>query len=101
EDARRRPARGPAPGRGLPQGGCRRMVKCLGIFRELQNSPNRESDDALILKAVMENLQLQRVEATLLEPEAADAADLSQWDMIIPMCESSARLSRLDKLARP
>jgi glutathione synthase/RimK-type ligase-like ATP-grasp enzyme len=77
------------------------VVKCLGILRELQNSPNRISDDELILKAVMENLELQRVEVTLLKPEAADAADISRFDMIIPMCETSARLSRLDKLARP
>ena len=77
------------------------MVKCLGILRELQNSPNRESDDALILRAVMEQLQLQRVEVTLMEPEAADVADLDQWDMIVPMCETYARLIRLDKLAKP
>jgi hypothetical protein len=77
------------------------MVKCLGILRELQNSPNRESDDALILKAVMENLELQRVDVTLMTPEDADKAELDQWDMIVPMCETSARLSRLDALARP
>ncbi len=76
------------------------MVKCLGIYREIQNSPNRESDDALILKAVMEQLELQRVEVTLLEPEAADAADLSKWDMIVPMCETYPRLMRLKSLAR-
>jgi len=77
------------------------MVKCLGIYREIQNSPNRESDDALILKAVMEQLELQRVEVTLLTPEQADEAELAEWDMIVPMCETVARLGRLDKLARP
>lgn len=71
------------------------MVKCLGILRELQNSPNRESDDALILKAVMEQLQLQRVETALMTPEEADAADFSGWDMIVPMCETYPRLMRL------
>jgi len=71
------------------------MVKCLGILRELTNSPNRESDDALILKAVMEQLSLQRVETALLTPEDADKADLSGYDMIVPMCESYPRLMRL------
>ena len=76
------------------------MVKCLGILRELQNSPNRESDDALILKAVMENLELQRVDVTLLTPEQADSADLNAFDMIVPMCETYPRLMRLKSLAR-
>lgn len=74
------------------------MVKCLGIYRELQNSPNRETDDALILQAVMEQLGLQRVETTLLQPEEADAADLSGYDMIVPMCETYPRLKRLEKV---
>lgn len=76
------------------------MVSCLGIFRELQNSPGRETDDALILKAVMEQLYILKVETTLLEPEAADAQDLDGWDLIVPMCESYPRLMRLRNLAR-
>jgi hypothetical protein len=76
------------------------MVKCLAIYRELQNSPNRESDDALILKAVMENLQLQRVETTLMTPEQADEHDIEKYDMIVPMCETYPRLMRLKALAR-
>ncbi len=75
------------------------MVKCLGIFRELQNSPNRETDDALILKAVIEQLELQRVEARAVEPEKADAEELSDWDMIVPMCETYPRLMRLKQLS--
>jgi glutathione synthase/RimK-type ligase-like ATP-grasp enzyme len=75
------------------------VVKCLGIFRELQNSPNRETDDALILKAVIDQLELQRVEARAAEPEKADQDDLSGWDMIVPMCETYPRLMRLRKLA--
>lgn len=75
------------------------MVKCLGIFRELQNSPNRETDDALILKAVIDQLSLQRVETTLVEPEKLDEADLAGFDMIVPMCETYPRLMRLRKAA--
>lgn len=76
------------------------MVKCLGIYRELQNSPNRESDDALILRAVMEQLSLQRVQTALMTPEEADRSDLSGWDMIIPMCETYPRLMRLSALEK-
>lgn len=71
------------------------MAHCLGIFRELQNSPNRETDDALILKAVMEQLEIIKVKTTLMTPEQADGADLKGWDMIVPMCESYPRLMRL------
>ncbi|MBI4375524.1 MAG: hypothetical protein HY549_03650, partial [Elusimicrobia bacterium] len=75
------------------------MVKCLGIYRERQNSPNRETDDALILQSVIEHLSIQRVETSLIEPEAADRDDLTGWDMIVPMCESYPRLMRLKSLA--
>lgn len=71
------------------------MVNCLGIYRELQNSPGRESDDALILKAVMEQLSIIKVRTQLMTPEEADRADLSQFDMIVPMCETYPRLKRL------
>ncbi len=76
------------------------MVKCLAILRELTNSPNRESDDALILKATMEHLRIQRVSATIMTPEQADGEDFLGWDMIVPMCESYSRLRRLDAWER-
>ncbi len=75
------------------------MVKCLGIYRELQNSPNRESDDELILKAVLSNLDLQRVQTRGMLPEELDREDAAGWDMIVPMCETYTRLMRLRKLA--
>ncbi|MFA6004182.1 MAG: hypothetical protein WC881_08945 [Elusimicrobiota bacterium] len=71
------------------------MVSCLGIFRELTNSPNRETDDALILKAVMEQLGIYKAHTQTMTPEEADNADLGAWDMIVPMCESYPRLVRL------
>jgi hypothetical protein len=71
------------------------MVSCLGICRELTNSPNRESDDALILKAVMEQLAIYRARTQVMTSEEADTADLGSWDMIVPMCESYPRLRRL------
>ena len=76
------------------------MVSCLGIFRELTNSPNRESDDALILKAVMDQLGIYKTHTQTMTPEEADTADLSSWDMIVPMCESYPRLRRLAALRR-
>jgi hypothetical protein len=71
------------------------MADCLGIYREIQNSPNRENDDALILKAVMDQLEIIKVKTTLMTPEEADKADLGGWDMIVAMCESYPRLMRL------
>ena len=76
------------------------MVSCLGIFRELTNSPNRETDDAIILKAVMDQLGIYKTHTRTMTPEEADAADLSSWDMIVPMCESYPRLRRLSALRR-
>lgn len=70
-------------------------IRCLGILRELQNSPNRESDDALMLKAVLEQLALGGVAPTLMTPEQFDGADPERYDVVVAMCESYARLKRL------
>lgn len=75
-------------------------MKALGIYRELQNSPNRESDDALILKAVMDQLSILKTECVLMTPEQFDAADTKGFDLIVPMCETYPRLMRLKKLER-
>lgn len=74
------------------------MKSYLGIFREISNSPNRESDDALILKAVMEELRGLNLKAEAVTPEQADQMDLSEWDVILPMCESYPRLMNLKSL---
>lgn len=73
-------------------------MKALGIYREVQNSPNRESDDALILKAVMDQLSILKTETTLMTPEEFDRADVSAFDLIVPMCETYPRLMRLKKI---
>ncbi|MFH2202509.1 MAG: hypothetical protein ABIJ96_05310 [Elusimicrobiota bacterium] len=71
------------------------MLRCLGIFREVTNSPNRESDDALILQAVLEQLAPMGFKTRAVTPEEADGLDLRGWDLIIPMCESYPRIMRL------
>ncbi|MDE2491220.1 MAG: hypothetical protein KGM24_10255 [Elusimicrobia bacterium] len=73
-------------------------MKVLGIFREVQNSPNRESDDALILKAVMDQLSILKTETTLMTPEEFDRSDAAGFDAIVPMCETYPRLMRLRSL---
>ncbi|MBI3548967.1 MAG: hypothetical protein HY078_08010 [Elusimicrobia bacterium] len=70
----------------------------LGVLRELTNSPNRETDDALILSAVMSELERLGVKTDLLTPEEFDACDPAAWDLILPMCESYPRLRRLEGL---
>lgn len=73
-------------------------MKALGVFREIQNSPNRESDDALILKAVMDQLSILKTDCTLMTPEEFDRTDASGFDIIVPMCETYPRLMRLKTL---
>ena len=73
-------------------------MKALGIFREVQNSPNRETDDALILKAVMDQLSILKTETVLMTPEEFDRADLAGFDIVVPMCETYPRLMRLKAL---
>ncbi|MDE2144273.1 MAG: hypothetical protein KGJ84_17845 [Elusimicrobia bacterium] len=73
-------------------------MKALGILRETQNSPGRESDDALILKAVMDQLSILKTRTTVITPEEFDRADVSAYDIIVPMCETYPRLMRLKKI---
>ena len=73
-------------------------MKALGIFREIQNSPGRESDDALVLKAVMDQLSILKTEVVLMTPEEFDGADVRGYDLVVPMCETYPRLMRLKKL---
>ena len=73
-------------------------MKALGILRETQNSPGRESDDALILKAVMDQLSILKTETAVMTPEEFDTADVKDFDLIVPMCETYPRLMRLKKI---
>lgn len=70
-------------------------IRCLGVFREITNSPNRESDDALILKAVTEKLTKLGAETHLIEPGSLDLVKPGDWDVILPMCENYPALVRL------
>lgn len=76
-------------------------IKCLGVLRELTNSPNRETDDALILKSVLAELESSGFAVTLASPEQFDSAYLEGYDLIIPMCEQYGRLRRLMTLSGP
>lgn len=73
-------------------------MKALGIYRETQNSPNRETDDALVLRVVMDQLSILKTQTTLVTPEDFDVMDASGFDLIVPMCETYPRLMRLKKL---
>ena len=69
-------------------------------MREVQNSPNRETDDALILKAVLSQLETLGISVRLMTPESVDRHDPSGWDLILPMCEAYPRLKRLEDLVQ-
>lgn len=73
-------------------------MKALGVLRETQNSPGRESDDALILKAVMDQLSILKTETAVVTPEEFDRMDTAGFDLIVPMCETYPRLMRLKKI---
>jgi len=75
------------------------MVRCLGILREVQNSPNRETDDAMILDAVLEQLRSLGASAERVTPEEADRRDLGDFELLLPMCETYPRIKRLAGLA--
>jgi hypothetical protein len=77
------------------------MLRCLGILREVQNSPNRETDDALILRAVLERLAALGFATRAATPEEFDALDPSRWDLVLPMCETYPRIKRLAAIPRP
>jgi len=71
------------------------MIRCLGIFREVTNSPNREHDDTLIIKSVSEELAKLGAEMYLSEPENVRHIDPSEWDIILPMCENPPALKTI------
>ncbi len=73
-------------------------MKALGILREVQNSPNRESDDASLLTAVLDQLAILKMRTALMTPEDFDRVDVSSYDLIVPMCETYPRLMRLKNL---
>ena len=70
-------------------------LRCLGVLRERLHSPNRQTDDALILEAVLSELKGLGVDVDLATPERFDTEALSAWDLVAPMCESYPRLKRL------
>ena len=76
------------------------MFRCLGIYRELDNSPNRQTDDARILRSVLERLEGQGVKTRVIRPDQLDAVHPSEWDLILPMCESPERLETLLELEK-
>ncbi|MEF3280458.1 MAG: hypothetical protein K6357_05780 [Elusimicrobiota bacterium] len=73
-------------------------MRCLAIFRELTNSPNRENDDALILKAVCDELVKLGVKVHLIEPEIIDDVLNEKWDVVIAMCENPHNLNKIRKI---
>ncbi|MDB5694277.1 MAG: uncharacterized protein JWO81_3340 [Alphaproteobacteria bacterium] len=72
------------------------MTQCWGIYREPSHSPGRIDDDAGIMDAVAAALADHDLVATLLPPEAADAAFAAPAAGIFAMCEREAILARLD-----
>jgi len=73
-------------------------IRCLLIFREITNSPNRENDDALILKGVADELVKLGMKVHLIEPEVIDDVIDEKWDCVVPMCENPENLEKIKKI---
>jgi hypothetical protein len=71
------------------------MIRILGVFREVSNSPNREHDDTLILKAVGEELAKLGAHMYFAEPESVAGIDPEEWDAVIPMCENPPVIKKI------
>ena len=71
------------------------MIRILGVFRETTNSPNREHDDTLILKAVGEELAKLGAEVYFAEPQSVPGIDPAAWDAVIAMCENPPVIKKI------
>jgi len=72
------------------------MIRCLGVFRETSNSPNREHDDTLILKVVTEELSRLGAETYLTEPQNVARINPAEWDVVLPMCENPPVIKKIN-----
>jgi hypothetical protein len=75
------------------------MVRCLGVFRETSNSPNREHDDTLILKLVNEELAKLGADTYLTEPQSVARINPQDWDVVLPVCENPPALKKINSWA--
>lgn len=73
-------------------------ITCMGVFREREHSPQRESDDEAILKAVAE--KLDRHAGLAVHTTAPDTLnDLQDIpDVVFYMCEKKQALKQLQRL---
>jgi hypothetical protein len=72
------------------------MIRFLGVYREPLHSPNRESDDAKILRAVAEELERGGARVQVLDVEPAmEALRSESFDVVAPMCEAHPILLKL------
>jgi hypothetical protein len=70
-------------------------TNCWGIYREIEHSPGREVDDALILRRSAEKLEAQGLTVRLMTAEDLPETDGDLPPFLFHMCESLAILTRL------
>ncbi|MEK7701265.1 MAG: hypothetical protein AAB418_04590, partial [candidate division NC10 bacterium] len=71
---------------------------CWGIFREVDHSPGRESDDVEILRLTGKQLEAQGFEVVLRSPDEVNGFDGTRPCFVFLMCERVAVLERLRAL---
>ena len=77
--------------------------KLLGIYREIQHSPDRESDDALILERTAERLRGKGIEVELKAPDEISRGDFAGSGaphLVFMMCERENILDLVASQAR-
>jgi len=75
-----------------------RAPTCWAVYREVEHSPERELDDALILRRAAEMLEVRGFQVRLMSPEelAGDGGPLPAF--VFHMCERADSLARLNRL---
>lgn len=71
---------------------------CWGIFREVDHSPGRESDDAEILRLTGKELEAKGFDVVLKSPDEVNGVDGARPRFVFLMCERVPVLERLRAL---
>ena len=75
----------------------RSELSCWGIYREIEHSPGREVDDALILRRSAEKLEAEGVAVRLMTADELPEPGGELPPFLFHMCESLSTLARLRK----
>lgn len=73
-------------------------LQAIGIYREAEFSPGKESADRLIMDAVLDNLRAAGAEASAIEASSLVSSPLPKAHLALAMCQSGPAIDRLAAL---